>query len=364
VKVDLQVAGLGLVSPSALTPEEHVFLLRAESTMGVPRAFVDAQGELVSAIHCPWLSPKIPTPRRVGELATAAALHAMRHAMVHQALLGRRLPMVLVTAAPWAAFGEAAPSLVERALVAALPVDPEARLTGEAGAFAGLQLAAERLSDPSVPAVLVVAADSSIGVVALTERARAARRWERVPAYVSEGAAALLLTRGSGSRAAGWPDMGRISFSATAAGQGSDEDDDPVDGRAMTALFRAASSSAAGKLTQSFGQHNVDELRQRTITFATARNKEAFDPICRLVDVEDAVGRVGAAAGAMQLAYALATERHGMAQPATGEWGGGGPFAAWAVSRDGTRGLAIAQGPRDGRKDATNGSQVPIGAVR
>ncbi|RLB63943.1 MAG: hypothetical protein DRI90_05730, partial [Deltaproteobacteria bacterium] len=131
-------------------------------------------------------------------------------------------------------------------------------------------------------------------------------------------------------------------------GSSSDEDDEIVDGAAMTQLVNQAAGSGL-RITQAFGQHNVDRLRHLSWTFSVSRNCSAFDPLCRFDCVEDAIGRVGAAAGAVHLVYGLATELHG-----TPPFGGGGTLAAWAVSRDGTRGLAIAKGAK--RAKGANGA--------
>jgi hypothetical protein len=55
----------------------------------------------------------------------------------------------------------------------------------------------------------------------------------------------------------------------------------------------------------------------------------------RSIDTE--LGAVGAAAGAMNLAYGLAVVDHRTTDAPVQE---GDPFLAWAISRDGTRGLA------------------------
>ena len=347
--VDLSVVGAGLVSPSGATLEEHVFFLRAESTMSSARAFVDAEGELLGVVHCPWLDPSMPLPRRIAALARGAARSALAGA-AGQPWATARLPAMLVTAAPWSVFSDEDAAQVEGALKQSLPLDFGSRLHGAAGFFHGLAIAHQWLASGSVPAVVLVTADSWVGVEALSLAYRPARRWERVPAYLAEGAAALVLVRGGTEADA--PCWGRIRFAAARPGTGRDDDDVPVDGAAMTALVREAVASRP--FSHSFGQHNVDALRHRTFAFAGARTMRAFEPECRLVCVEDSIGRVGAAAGGVHLAYGLGIERHGAAL-----YGGGGPFLAWAVSADGTRGLAVAEGPV--RNHATATGSVAMG---
>lgn len=347
--VDLSVVGAGLVSPSAATLEEHVFFLRAESALGGGRAFVDADGEPLGVVHCPWLDPTMPLAQRMAALAHAAARSALEGASGHPWATGR-IPAMLVAPAPSAVFSAEEAGQVEEALKQALPLDFGHRLHGAAGFFHGIAIAAQWLASASVPAVALVTADSSIGEEALSLAHRPARRWERVPAYLAEGAAAVVLVR-SGAEGDG-PSWGRVRFAAARPGAGRDDDDVPVDGAAMTALVREAAGGAPFR--QSFGQHNVDVLRHRTFAFAGARTMRVFEPECRLVCVEDAIGRVGAAAGGVHLVYGLGVERHGVAT-----YGGGGPFVAWAVSADGTRGLAVAEGPQ--RNHATVGHRVSTG---
>jgi len=339
--IDLSVVGLGLVSPTALSPRQHVFFIAAESTLGTARAFVDGAGQRLGAIHCPWLDPGLPLGARVTELGRRALGTALEPAIASPELARCRLPAMLCCAAPSVAFAAEDAAGCEQAWAQRYPLDFGARLHGEAGLFHGLATAAHWLSSGAVPAVVLVAVDSHCSVAALGARPLGARRWERVPAYLSEAAAALVVV--SPGREGGLPSLGRISFASVRPASASDDNDEIVDGTSMTQLLAQAAGEGL-KITQAFGQHNVDRLRHLSWTFSVSRNCRAFDPLCRFVCVEDAIGRVGAAAGAAHLVYGLATELHG-----TASYGGGGTLAAWAVSRDGTCGLAIARGANGGQ---------------
>jgi len=330
--VDLSVVGLGLVSPTAMTPRQHAFFIRAESALGSARAFVDAAGEPLGVIHCPWLDPSMPMSQRLAALGTGALQTALGG-------MGEVAAMSCV-ATPWQALQQEDVAHAEQAMATKCGVSFHARLQGAAGIFAGLATAQQWLASGH-PAVALVAVDSFCDLEAVRQRAVNARRWERVPAYLSEAAAALVVTLPGGE--GGRPSLGRISFAGALQGSSSDDDDEIVDGRAMTQLLGAASQHHQGlgglRMTQAFGQHNVDQLRRNCWGYALVRNKEVVDPLCRFDCIEDSIGRVGAAAGAVHLVYGLATELHG-----TAAFGGGGQLVAWAVSRSGLRGMAIAQG--------------------
>jgi len=81
----------------------------------------------------------------------------------------------------------------------------------------------------------------------------------------------------------------------------------------------------------------VDGLRHRTWAYAAARNYASLDPSCRLVCVEDELGRLGAASGAAHIVYGIASMAY--SRPVERSW-----FAAWALSPDGSRGLCVGEG--------------------
>jgi hypothetical protein len=134
------------------------------------------------------------------------------------------------------------------------------------------------------------------------------------------------------------PILGHVLSSATAAGSSTDEDDAIVDGVALTQLLRAASFGAP--LGAVFGQIEVDALRQTEWLLAAARVATQLESEHESRCLEGEIGIVGAASGLMSLAYGFAFLRHGAARR---ERAAQTPFAAWAIARDGRRGLAIAE---------------------
>lgn len=340
--MDLSVIGLGLVSPAGLTPREHVFFLRAEANVATARAFVRQDGELVDCVHCPWLDPRLPLPDRLSVLAGRALGTAL--GPVAAMMPGVRLPLVLVHARPWEALGDADAQAVEAALVARYPVECRARALGETGMFEGLVHAARWLGAPSTPdaaapaAVAIVAVDSFVSGEVLGRRLEEPDPWSRSPADLSEAAAAIVVTRRGAERV---PLLGRIVHAGVEQGPGRDEDEEIVDGQAMTKHLRAL--GGYGRITHSFGQGGVDSLRATEWRYATSRNHGLVDPSCVELCLEDEIGRVGAAAGGANLVFALGSALHGAledAPPAPRP----GALVSWAVSRDGVRGLAVAKG--------------------
>ena len=134
--------------------------------------------------------------------------------------------------------------------------------------------------------------------------------------------------------------LATIRYAATRQGEASDENDAPVDGADMAALLRGL-PSACRPVGASFGPHGGGALREREWNLAAARSVRAFDPACACLALENHVGALGAAAGAANFVYGLAVHRYA-AWPI--EYGPrvDAPFIAWAISRNGTRGIAAA----------------------
>jgi hypothetical protein len=123
---------------------------------------------------------------------------------------------------------------------------------------------------------------------------------------------------------------------AVARGAATDENDEPIDGGPLSALLWDAPKKE--RVLSAFGQHGVDTLRAYEWQMATARNARLFHEDCAFVCPESTIGTVGAAAGALNLAYGIAALRHDVLEDPRARKA---PFAAWAMSRDGARGLAI-----------------------
>lgn len=333
--MNLAIVGSGLVSPIGLTPIQHACFPRAGVGLLPPSAFVGRDGEPVHVLHCPWLGAKLSVSERLAALAG----HALRGA---REPLGEITPdetaMLVCLGAPREGLTEGdrqhAVSVISESSVAPL----RRVLTGAASFFAALTAADRLLSAGEARAVLVVAVDSFVSLEAVRAEIQDPRTaWTRDPPPPSEAAAAVALMAGADGRDAGLS-IGTIHHAGALTGRGCDDDDEPVDGAALTALVEQA-PALGGLLVRSYGQEEVDPLRQAEWTCAAARNAQRFHPLVTTASVERWTGRVGGAAGAANLVYALAAERHHAALEAQA---GAGPFIAWAISRDGTRGLCAA----------------------
>lgn len=333
--VDLSVVGLGLVSPLGLTPRDHVFFIRAEGGLCTARAFVDAEGEPLDVLHCQWLDPALPLGERLLALSRQALSEAAEP-LWSAGTVGGRLKGLGFCARPYEALPQGEEQHFLAQLSEALPLSLSPPLLyGAAAFFKGLERA-QQLLQQGEPAVALWAADSHCSAAVLERRLRRYRDWERTPSFLAEAAAAVVVTlRG---RERGLPSLGHISFAGAEMDRANDDNEAIVDGAAMTKLVRQA---AASGITQSFGPHNVDSLRSNSWGYAVTRSSGRFDELLRQVCVEDDLGLVGAAAGAVHLCYGLAVELHQAAPDDLAK----GPFAAWAISRDGLNGLAIGKGP-------------------
>jgi hypothetical protein len=210
------------------------------------------------------------------------------------------------------------------------------RFEGAAGVFAALR-EAEALLANGAHAVTLLALDSYVGVDALAERVEnPPSPWGATPAPPAEGAAALVVTTPAQARQLGLTALGVVHYADTATGVSNDDNDVPADGDAMTSLLRQALGlRAATRLV--FGQSSVDSLRRLEWQLAVARNPSLFHPEYEMRSIDVELGAVGAAAGAMNLVYGLAAVRHGTTDISMQAVD---PFLAWAISPDGTRGLA------------------------
>ncbi|MDC0684515.1 hypothetical protein [Sorangium atrum] len=340
----LTVLGLGLVSPAGASARDHVFFPRAGAPPPPPSPFIGPDGRRIDARYCPWIRPSQADAGRLLALARGAVAEALA------ALPGgdaAGIPRFVVAPAPRPGLPEGALSELARALGPAAQ-----RFTGAAGAFAALARIAELLAGGAGGAALLVGVDSFAGVDALAERRRRPESpWLLAPPPPSEGAGALLVASAEQASRWGLAGVGEIVASRYAPGRATDEDDEPVDAAAMTALLRSL-PSAAGSIQAVFGQGRVGALRCREWQFTTARCAERLSPSYFDRCLEAEIGELGAAAGVMGLACAFATVRHGAAPPEAGR-----SFVAWAISRDGTRGIALGAAARTGAGKVAAGAE-------
>lgn len=335
----LAVVGLGLVSPAGLTSTENVFFVRAGGPPPRPSPFMLASGDPAPVAFCPWIGARAPLGERLGRLAVAALYEATLPLDDGRALDLGQAPLFVCTSGPRPGLGDADRAGVEALAARRLGGAAPTRLEGEASAFAALSLAGDLLAGGAARAAVVLAVDSFVSAARLADRlARAPSPYAERPLTPAEGAAALVVMDPAAAEELGVPAIGRVLFAGTAQGTSTDDDDEIVDGAALTRLLRAAPASAP--IGAAFGQLEVDALRQTEWLLAAARAASRLDPEHESRCLEGEIGAVGAASGAMSLAYALALLRHGAARS---ERAARAPFAAWAVSRDGARGLALAE---------------------
>jgi hypothetical protein len=207
---------------------------------------------------------------------------------------------------------------------------------GAAGFFAALR-EAENLLDGGAVAVGIAAVDSHVGEDALVEHVQnPPSPWATAPAPPAEGAAALVVTSAAEAQRLGLEALGVIHHASTTTGLSNDDNDLPADGEAMASLLRQLPPLRAPAALV-FGQSATDQLRQAEWQIAVARNPWRVHPEYEMRSIEAELGMVGAAAGAMNLVYGLAVARHRTTDMPIQDFD---PFFAWAISRDGTRGLA------------------------
>jgi hypothetical protein len=335
--MNLSVIGTGLVSPIGLTPLQHASFPRAGIALNPASAFVGREGEPVPVFHCPWLGTKLPIAERLAALGERA-LQTATAALSASAQLAPEDAALLVC------LGGTRPGLTEadrqraaRALAEVTTAPLRHVFTGAAAFFAALGAAGRLLKANEVRAVTIVAVDSFVSLEAVRAELDAApATWVLEPPPPSEAAAALVLMNGTDGRELGLS-LGTVHYAGTLRGQGSDDDDEIVDGAALASLLEQV--PAQERIVRVYGQGEVDRLRETEWTCAAARNAARFDPLVTTTCIERWTGRVGGAAGAAQLVHGLAAERHHAAQEAQNRVG---PFVAWAISRDGTRGLCAA----------------------
>jgi len=332
--MSLAVQGLGLVSALGRSAADHVFFRRAAAVRPRASPYRAANGDPLHIHFAPWLGARMPLAQRLSRLAAGAAADAV--APLGEGAARRGLPLFVCTSSPRPGLAAEMRDGVERSLAADLAPAEVVRFSGAAGVFAALAEAALRIEKGRAAAVLLVAVDSFIDLAWLSAAAaRPSSPWLQVPLPPGEGAAALLVTA---PRRPGTALYGEILGAACASGASSDDDDEMPDGNAMTAVLRALPKGSPVRAVH--GQLHTDDLRRDEWALASARNAEAFDPAYELVSLEESTGETGAAAGAMALVFGLAAAAHGANRDADA---GSAPLIAWAISRDGTRGAALAR---------------------
>lgn len=334
--MSVAIVGTGLCSPAGMTPRDHAFFVRAREVLTpAPSPFVTDEDERVDVRYCPWIGARAPLAERMAAM-TRVAVHEALYGL--SALEGEAIPAFLCT--------DDGLGMPEAAVVAARKVVQQSLRSpsvtgckGDAGSFAALRECISQIESGAARAMAVVAVDSYVDANRLAEALRVRPPyWESDPPEQGEGAAAIVLASPGFASARKLVVQGTLYGAAIAAGSATDENDEPVDGAALTAVFRSLPQPPSTVQTV-FGQRDVSGLRFQEFQFAVARNASRFARVNRAESLESEIGRLGAAAGLANLVFGVATMRHGTMRndaPPTS------PFYAWAISRDGTRGGVLA----------------------
>lgn len=332
----LAIVGSGLVSPVGRTTREHAFFVRAFVPAPPPSPFFTADDEQLYVDYCPWIGAAAPIVERLLSMASVALEEAM---LPLTDWLGAdvRCPLIVCQSRARPGLGEDEQRAVEQALARSTRATSIDRAFGDAGVFSALGQAESLLESGEGTAVIIVALDSFIDVEALrahVERPRSPWAEERISP--SEACAALIVTRRESARASAIRILGAVIDSAVTLGAARDDNDELVDGAGLTSAVRALRPDRPIHLA--FGQAAVDGLRAREWSLCAARIADShLDPECSFVTFEEAVGGIGAASGAASIVYALSQFRHRIIRKKAALHA---PFLAWAISPDGTRGVA------------------------
>jgi hypothetical protein len=333
--VNLAILGAGLVSPLGLTPVQHAAFARAGLGPHTPSAFVDAEGEPAPALHCGWLGARLPTAGRLAALARVA-LRPVTAALARLPASEGEAVLLVCASAPRHGLTADDVQAAATAIAGEAAAPVRGRFSGAAGSFGALVEASRMLEEREARAVVLVAVDSFVSVEAVRDDLEAGSSvWTREAPPVSEAAAAVLVVRGAEARELG-RSLGTIHHAGIAPGAGNDDDDAAADGAGLGAVI-ATMPPDLGAVERVYGQAEIDRLRLAEWTCAAARHAHRWHAALAAESLERGIGRVGAAAGAAQLVYGLAAERLRVERGETT-----GPFLAWALSRDGTRGACAA----------------------
>jgi hypothetical protein len=327
------IHGTGLVSPIGLTPREHAFYLPALLPPPAASPFVGPKDEPLPVKRCIWLGASAPVAGRLAALAIQAARSALAPLSPHPEVT---LGLLFCADAPRPGLTDVDVREAEEALVRVVSPAFVVRVRAAGGPFGALEAALERAKHARVDGLLVVAADSLVSLDFMTHRyvTRRPAHWCGWPPAPSEAGAAALLVSPEAARRWSLRPLGTVRTAGVAAASSCDDDDEIVDGAALTGIVRRCAGS---RVHYVFGQGAVDDLRGREWLLAMARNAEVFRAGHSEYDLERSVGSIGVAAGLANLVYGVAALRH---HTLDATWPRTEPFLAWHITRDGMRGGA------------------------
>lgn len=333
--MSLAIVGTGLVSPAGLTPRATASVLWAGAAPVSASPFVRDDGETVPVRYCPWLGARMSVADRVLAMGRAALEDAVANlrGAPHEAAI----PLLLCMPETRGDLGPNDRVRVAAALAKVATAREVRTFVGAASFFAALR-EAEALLYADATAVAIGAMDSYIGEEPIAEHvANPPSPWGPAPPPPAEGAAALVVMKLAEARRLGLEPVGAIHFADTAIGAANDDNDVPADGEAMASLLRRLPRHHL-PAPLVLGQFTTDALRHAEWQLAAARNADRVHPEYEMRSFEGELGLVGAAAGGMNLVYGLAVARHRATE--MGIWDHDS-ILAWAVSRDGERGLSM-----------------------
>jgi hypothetical protein len=294
-----------------------------------------ADGEPAPVFHCPWLGAKLSVAGRLAMLGERALRGTCEVFERMPQLAPEDMALLICLGATRPGLSEADRQAAAGALATVTPAPLQRVFTGAASFFTALLEADRLLEAGEVRVVVLVAVDSFVSLDAVrAELEIESPSWTREPPPLSEAAAALVVTKGADARELGLS-LGTAHYAGATKGAGSDDDDVVVDGTALAALLEGVPAGLL-PIARVYGQAEIDALRMTEWTCASARHAALWHEATTIECVERAIGRVGAASAAVQIAYGLAAERHHAAREHAA---GAAPFLAWAISADGTRGL-------------------------
>jgi hypothetical protein len=327
------IVGMGLVTPFGNSPSEHAFFLRAGVPAPPASPFETRDGKRVDAAFCRWMGARVPIEERLallGERALEASLGPFAKKAETYIFLCTSMPRPGLD-----------PSATARLLRYASSHGEVHRFYGDAGALAALREVPYAL-DAGARVVAVLAVDSLITLGALADRFKnPPSHWDFDPPIPSEGAAAIAFMKPDEARRRDAPICGALLGAATLAGKAHDDNDEAIDGVALTTAMKQVPDKP--RASSCFGPWKVDLLRRDDWQLAAARCSERFTQKTEFHCIESKVGRLCAASGLANAAWGVATLRHAATDNAEAAKA---PCYVWAISPDGTRGVALLSGGR------------------
>jgi hypothetical protein len=330
------IVGLGLVTPYGTTPSEHAFFLRAGVPAPPASPFETKAGERLDVAYCRWMGARAKVEERLASLGERALESALGAAPERRKEGGTYI--FLCTTKPRPGLDEGASARLCRYASSHGEVH---RFYGDAGALAALREVPYAL-DAGARLVVVLAVDSLIAPETLEHWVtNPPSYWDYESPIPSEGAAAIACMKPEEARRSGAPLLGALLGAAVAAGEANDDNDAPIDGVAFTTALKHVPDKP--RSSSCFGPWKVDMLRRDDWQLAAARNSERFTQKTEFHCIESKVGRLAAASGLANAAWGVATLRHAATDTAEAAQA---PCYVWAISPDGTRGVALLSGGR------------------